>query len=381
MVRSHHRGASQVQDYFCVRKTFPRCERLLAQVAGKDRPEGLYVLDFEKAPRAAILQVFRPTEDPQACLFHFVQALLRRLREEGLYSEWATSTLFRRWYNLLTCLPFLHPNDVKKAYVELARNQALKDRSWTRAEQDKHLLFQKYFETTYLGFDSEGKATPRAVQFPVQQWSVYTRWDTSQTTSNYAESFHSVFGQHLLRTVKPKLNVFLDGLLKALTSTRFAALQSEAGRHKVPGPKTLRRRMGSQTSCRRTSLATTGGLPCGGLAFKQEVPEESCATGVRAGLCARAFSRLCRNLNGRSKWGARDKKLLALLRGLPAVPHLMTDSTSSRQRSKRSPQTAHAPDRQQTFPTAHPPDRERTLPARDFDGDFQCTVYRAFIRV
>ena len=99
------------------KRLFTVVHQLLAEATGKDAPTGLFVLDFEVPARGALMTVFELPRDPEGCLFHIVQQMMKHMRHEGLYAEWASSFFFRRWFNVICHMPYLHPGDVKKVYA------------------------------------------------------------------------------------------------------------------------------------------------------------------------------------------------------------------------------------------------------------------------
>lgn len=84
-----------------------------------------FVFDFEKAMHNAIKSVFGDTSQIKECLFHFTQAIFRKVQKLGLPAE--TPKVIVKLYRSLGALSMVPLNQLDDAW-DLVQNMVLKEK-------------------------------------------------------------------------------------------------------------------------------------------------------------------------------------------------------------------------------------------------------------
>ena len=129
------------------------------------------MVDFEQGPHKTLEKAFR-AKYLRGCLFHYCQAVYRKVVEFGFLADYKdTNSDIRLGVRRLLALPFLPEDDVEQSFEELkdylpATLQPIVD----------------YFSRTWIGNDAI---------FSVQLWSQFHNVLSHQSrTNNHAEGFH-----------------------------------------------------------------------------------------------------------------------------------------------------------------------------------------------
>lgn len=111
------------------------CPRLYPQLA---------VSDYECASRGAIQQVY-PNFTLNGCLFHFKQAIIRKLQKLKLITYYYSNNLFKTWIQSVKAIPFLSERCMAVAFESIIQNVPQ-----LPGRQNSILKFQEYFKRTWL---------------------------------------------------------------------------------------------------------------------------------------------------------------------------------------------------------------------------------------
>ena len=187
------------------------------------------MVDFEMALRNSLSQVF-PSAVVDGCYFHFCQAVLRWVRENGLkksYDDGINNPLtnswtpgpVRVWIRRLMQLAFLPVDDVVPSFIELLdlipADLGLDD-------------FLNYFMTTWVQGVSTARSTKPA-RFPPQSWNLVERTNCNlNKTNNYAEAFNRKFAA-MVGHAHPTIWNFLQAVYVEQSTTDELILKESYG--------------------------------------------------------------------------------------------------------------------------------------------------------
>ena len=124
--------------------------------------------DFEQAPINALTDIF-PNIETMGCWFHFVNAVIKKLRKVGLTDEYTTNPVIRGVLKSLMCLPLLPAEEIEASFILLKDSLSPGDRRRLRP-----LL--RYMRRFWLN------------QIGPERMSVY---GSRERTNNGSESFHA----------------------------------------------------------------------------------------------------------------------------------------------------------------------------------------------
>ncbi len=146
--------------------------------------------DFESAVLSAITVSFQDTQ-LAGCLFHFSQALWRKLQAEGLSEEYAkeTNVDMREQLNSLIAIAFVPEDDVAETF-DIVQEKAMEDL----------LPILDYLEDNYIRGRRRGKGR-RPPMFPPTIWNCHNRVIAGlPRTTNTCETWHNrlntLMGKH-----------------------------------------------------------------------------------------------------------------------------------------------------------------------------------------
>ena len=77
------------------------------------------IADFEEAPAAAVRAVFGSDVVISGCWFHYAQALVKRLRKEGLADAYKNEPDIQKVFRCLLALPLLPAGDILPAFGDV----------------------------------------------------------------------------------------------------------------------------------------------------------------------------------------------------------------------------------------------------------------------
>ena len=137
------------------------------------------VADFEAALWQAVEKVF-PTKQIQGCVFHWTQAIWRKVQGLGLGSAYKDDDVVHKYMRQIMALPFLPHEHIKPMF------NSLKDLATSLPLQN----LVQYVQTTWI--DS-------ALWSP-NRWSIFQR---SVRTNNDVEGWHRRLNHHARRAKLP----------------------------------------------------------------------------------------------------------------------------------------------------------------------------------
>src|SRR5699024_250245 len=142
------------------------------------------------------------------CLFHFRQAIYRKVQKFGLTADYGQSGQIRKRIQQIMALAMLPVGDIGPTY------EVIKAKSPTDERLDK---FFRSVERTFLA---------SGARFPTSTWSQHGR--LGPRSNNHVEGFHST----LKKRLGPHSNIwrFLEGLKNYHQSINWEIGQLEGGR-------------------------------------------------------------------------------------------------------------------------------------------------------
>ena len=179
-----------------------------------------FLTDFEQAAINSIQTVFHDTV-VKGCSFHFRQAVIRRVNQEGLQRSYNTGgdPAIRGWIREILALPLLPPFAIPYAWQRLRSPPQNTD----LATNLMLLSFTAYFDNTWM-----------LGNFPPSLWNHYDH--NGPRTTNLAEGWHNSLNSSL-GVSHPTMRSFLDWLQRCQHAVQCRGIQLSAGRR----PKSQRR--------------------------------------------------------------------------------------------------------------------------------------------
>ena len=172
------------------------------------------LMDFERAAMNAVNDVF-PEVCVKGCSFHFRQALMRRVQQEGLKSVYEKDSRYpsaRTWLRMVMAMSMLPAFAAPLVWNELKNAFTTGD----TVLDAKLQAFAQYFDGTWVNGD-----------FSPQLWTHFDH--TGPRTTNLAEGFHNSLNSRF-GMPHPSLRTFLDWLQKCQYETQCRIIQLTAGR-------------------------------------------------------------------------------------------------------------------------------------------------------
>lgn len=143
-------------------------------------PSAVFI-DFESAVISAVSQLF-PVARIRGCMFHYSQAIWRKVQNLGLTNRYRDDASFNRVVRRALALPLLPMHEIEDVWLtalnEIDNNDNLA------------IAFTDYITTTWVD--------PLIAQFPVEMWSHYETLHGIRTT-NHLESWHNKVRRELDR--------------------------------------------------------------------------------------------------------------------------------------------------------------------------------------
>ena len=163
----------------------------------------IFMSDFEKAARSAIADVF-PGILVKGCHFHYVQALIKNMKDKGLGPEYSSNPTINEIIRCYTSLAFVPIENVSEYHDSIK----YKINSITNLQLNSLLInFDIYFTETWL----DG-------MFSIADWNQLL--DIEHRTNNWCESFHSAFARRF-KASHPNVIKFLNKLNDTLVYHEF----------------------------------------------------------------------------------------------------------------------------------------------------------------
>ncbi|KAF7685032.1 hypothetical protein CDIK_4219, partial [Cucumispora dikerogammari] len=162
------------------------------------------ILDFETAAINAARNAFHES-DVKACLFHYGQAIWRKVQALGLTQLYKENNVFKKMTRMLLNLAFVPEKTVIKSFESIIE-------ATTQDNTDQNIQqFIDYFETTYIRKTSQEETKPL---FSISLWSCNTRIiNNSPRTTNAVESWHRTI-KRKFETPHPNMSKLLDTFQK-----------------------------------------------------------------------------------------------------------------------------------------------------------------------
>eukprot|EP00477_Mikrocytos_mackini_P000512 GAHX01000544.1.p2 GENE.GAHX01000544.1~~GAHX01000544.1.p2 ORF type:complete len:242 (+),score=37.88 GAHX01000544.1:817-1542(+) len=164
--------------------------------------------DFEKSLYASIQSVFGDVEF-KGCLFHYIKAIWKKCRGEGLYKKPHKKITFT-FISVLKEFPFLDEFQRKQLFRKLKINflKCLTNNETPTETQRKYVKFINYFERTWISYENTWNFGENFIFEP-------------HLTNNVCEHFHKKLNDQV-GIKKPKIS-YLALILKRITSNEFDA--------------------------------------------------------------------------------------------------------------------------------------------------------------
>lgn len=171
-----------------------------------------FLIDFEAASIEAVTETFSDST-VKGCTFHFAQALLRRVNDEGLRAVYNASRPpeIRKWIREITALCLLPVVLIPYAWSILKHPPAVDDDSLIWRMQN----FSEYVERTWINGC-----------FPPTLWSHFD--NVGPRTTNIAEGWHNSLN-HDLGMCHPSYRNFLHWLQRCQFTVQCRRLQILGG--------------------------------------------------------------------------------------------------------------------------------------------------------
>ena len=193
-------------------QTYTRMFRLLMATAnryGMQFQPTTICIDFEMAVIRAIHEVF-PNSRIRGCLFHFSQALWRKLQNLGLTARYMEDEAFNRMVRRAAALPLVPPHQVDDVWM-MAMNEV---------DDEAAQRFKDYVTTTWID--------NMTAHFPMELWTQYDNIDGIRT-NNHLEGWHCSINR-LLRRPHPNVFALIEILKAEQRSTETEVHLLQAGR-------------------------------------------------------------------------------------------------------------------------------------------------------
>jgi len=176
-------------------------------------PKRVFLTDFELAAIDAIQEVF-PNDTTKGCTFHFRQALMRRLADIGLRTEYSSTGIpcVKDWIRQIMGLTLLPIVFLPSVWSALKHPPHYPDADI----MSKMTQFSSYFERTWM----QGS-------YPPSLWSHFD--NVGPRTTNLAEGWHSSLN-HSFGVSHPSASNFLHWLQSAQHQVQCRHIQLAAGR-------------------------------------------------------------------------------------------------------------------------------------------------------
>lgn len=219
----------------CSRKTketykiiISRVKLLCTQLPQPMQLNPQYVMTDMEAAVIEALKEELPDAILKVCLFHFNQAIWRRVVLNGLKAEYhnENDATVRSDIQCLMSLPFVPEEDVNEVFDALVE-----------VLEDEVLPISDYIETTYIkGRPARGRRRAAPPLFPANLWNVHDSvLNDVQRTTNQVEGWHSRL-QRMMTTHHASIWKFLDAIRKDQHDAMNQLVQILAGHRRVKHP-------------------------------------------------------------------------------------------------------------------------------------------------
>lgn len=195
---------------------FAAIRQALLSRYGSNR-QHVFLTDFELAAVDAIKATF-PDSKVKGCTFHFRQALMRHVADEGLRAAYISRTPseVRDWIRQIMGLTLLPEVFIPRAWTFLKHPPTVEDNTLKLKMES----FSAYVEKTWI-----------LGQFPPVMWSHFD--NIGPRTTNIAEGWHNSLN-HSFRMPHPSSRNFMHWLQRCQYEVQCRKIQLQAGRAPKP---------------------------------------------------------------------------------------------------------------------------------------------------
>ena len=181
------------------------------------------VCDFELGFKSAI-----ETDFPQVrlwgCYFHFTKALLKKMKDLGLFIHYRDDPLLNGFLRKIFAIGYLPVFYVRQKFYQLTQSTNAR---FLKNAYPQLVFFLQYFEHTWF------------TTFPPNVYNVYARPPTLRTI-NACEGYNNRFNVRVGKRVKPNFWIFLKTLQKEEKLAKANYLQYRLGYRSPPQRKKWR---------------------------------------------------------------------------------------------------------------------------------------------
>ena len=183
-----------------------------------------FVCDFELGFKSAI-----ETDFPQVrlwgCYFHFTKALLKKMKDLGLFIHYRDDPLLNGFLRKIFAIGYLPVFYVRQKFYQLTQSTNAR---FLKNAYPQLVFFLQYFEHTWF------------TTFPPNVYNVYARRPTLRTI-NACEGYNNRFNVRVGKRVKPNFWIFLKTLQKEEKLAKANYLQYRLGYRSPPQRKKMAR--------------------------------------------------------------------------------------------------------------------------------------------
>lgn len=223
----------------CKRKDKQTYCEILQVIKDESRKVGLefnpskFLIDFESSMMLSVREIL-PNSETKGCLFHFNQALYRKIVELKLRDEYINNdSNIGNHLRLIMSLPFVPEHDFMDVFFNILDDCPIDLKT-----------FIKYFIKTYVGKinTNKTKIDYSKALFNIKMWNVYEEvMGNIPRTNNSVESWHSKFTK-ILGTCSSSIWRFIDSLKDDEADNKAAFIAHSSGQtiiKKAKGKKLL----------------------------------------------------------------------------------------------------------------------------------------------
>jgi hypothetical protein len=188
------------------------------------------IIDFERGFINAISHCF-PKTYISGCLFHYGQAIWRKIQNVSLSEKYKNCEKFRKYMRSFLDLAFVPSSQIHLEYLKLKTCTIEVD----KFETQKLILFFEYFERNFVGYISSKSEELQKPLYNHGFWSVYTNIINSiPRTTCTIESWHRNLNSNCTRA-HPNIAKFVELIQTEDEVVRTKLARERSGNIVFPG--------------------------------------------------------------------------------------------------------------------------------------------------